>query len=354
MRSPRMPLIFRTLLLASLLFAAATILAQAPSYVAVDLGALRVGSARIHGINAAGQTVGGSGQVYGADRRAFIAGQGAKIRDLGVLPGGDVSEAFSINNASQVVGTSNTATSMRAFLWTAAAGLRDLGTLPGANSSQAYGINSNGQIVGASGTHATLWTNASVQALPSLPGSDWSEAHAINTAGQIVGFSNNSTDGQRAVLWNNGAIQNLGALPGDSASRANFINDSGTVVGASENSTGSRAFVWTAAGGIKSLGADGTYSEAFGLNNNGQVVGQTGNSLGTHAFIWSVSTGMLDLNDIVTGPANLVLTGAFAINDRGLIVAFGIIDPAANPHTETRGDVHLHNSGTRAFLLVPH
>jgi probable HAF family extracellular repeat protein len=359
MRFTRIASTVRTLLHAStllLLMFAIDAFAQAPSYVAVDLGALRGGSARIHSINAAGQAVGGSGHVYGADVHAFIAGRSTKIRDLGVLPGGDYSEAFSINNAGQVVGTSNTSDNAHAFLWTSAAGLHDLGTLPGATSSQAYGINGNGVIVGASGTQAVRWSNGSIQALPSIAGSDWSEAHAINTSGQIVGFSNNSSDGQRAVLWSNGAIQTLGALPGDTASRANFINDTGMVVGASEGSGGVRAFVWTANAGIQSLGplGGGNYSEAFGLNNAGQIVGQAGSSLGTHAFLWTASSGMVDLNDVVTGPANLVLTGAFAINDQGFIVAFGQIEPGNNPHQEMQGDVHVHHAGTRAFLLVPH
>ncbi len=324
------------------------------TYRVVDLGVLRGGSARVHAISANGNAVGGSGFVYGTGRHAFFWGQQHGIQDIGTLPGGDFSEAFAINNAGQVAGTSNTASSMRAFLWTSATGLQDLGTLPRANASQAYAINEAGQVVGASGTDAVLWTNGLIQDIGGLPGSDWSEAHGINNAGQVVGFSN-TTDGQRAFLWSGNTIQDLGTLPGDSASRANLINDHGVVIGASEGRNGVRAFAWTATVGMQTIPTlpGGSYSEAFGVNNAGQVVGASGSSFGTRAFMWSPSTGVIDLNDVVKGPANLVLTGAFAINDNGYIVAFGIQEPNLGAHQEARGDVHIHHAGTRVYMLIP-
>src|SRR5579872_365393 len=145
--------------------------AQAQTLYSVrDLGAVRHGSARVHDVNLSGQAVGESGYAHGTDTHAFFWAKQGGLRDLGTLDGGDYSAAFSINDAGQAVGASNTQGGSHAFLWTSQAGLTDLGALPGANSSLAYGINNRGQIVGVSGAHATLWTGNAIQDLGTLGG----------------------------------------------------------------------------------------------------------------------------------------------------------------------------------------
>jgi len=76
---------------------------------------------------------------------------GGKMRDLGTLPGGTVSFAYSINNNGQIVGYGNTATlsgqQYHAFSYLGSTMTR-LVTIQGWTSSVARGINDNGQIVG--------------------------------------------------------------------------------------------------------------------------------------------------------------------------------------------------------------
>jgi probable HAF family extracellular repeat protein len=317
---------------------------RAQTYTVTDLGTLRAGSARIHGVNASGQAVGGSGHPHGAETHAFFWQKQGGMRDLGTLPGGDYSSAFAINDSGIVVGTSNTSTSTHAFSWTPAQGLQDLGTLPGANASSALAINNQGQIVGSSGDHAALWSGGNIQDLGTLGGAT-SEAHGINNMG-----------GPHAFLWQNGAMQDLGVLSGDTSSHADHINDSGTVVGASEGSGGVRAFVWTSAAGIQPLSGESgaIYSEAFDINNSGQVVGEIASSMGTRAFLWTSKDGMIDLNEAVGNlPGDVVLIGAFSINDKGQIVAFGLKSPNVSKHQEVSADSHVHAGPTRVFLLTP-
>src|SRR6185312_10448831 len=84
---------------------------RAQTYTVIDLGTLRAGSARIHGVNESGQAVGASGHPHGADTRAFLGQRQGGMLHLGTLPGGDYSSGFAINDSGIVVGASNTSTS---------------------------------------------------------------------------------------------------------------------------------------------------------------------------------------------------------------------------------------------------
>ena len=125
------------------------------------------------------------------------------------------------------------------------------------------------------------------------------------------------------------------------------------VVGASEGSGGVRAFVWTSAAGMQPLSGESgaIYSEAFSINNAGQVVGEIAGSMGTRAFLWTSQNGLVDLNESVSNlPGDVVLIGAFSINEKGQIVAFGLKSPNVSKHQEVSADSHVQCRAHAGFL----
>jgi len=172
-------------------------------------------------INNAGQVVGRSYSADriippdpGSDpeyfSRAFLWAPGQGMKDLGALASG-YAVAYAINDAGLVVGKSWVSTvlseefgySGRPVLWEPGQGIRDLGGLrDGPHNSAAYGINEAGQVVGTSDlgrfpdgapVQAFLWSAA--DGMESLfPTTGLTTAQDINNHQQVVG------DGRIATL----------------------------------------------------------------------------------------------------------------------------------------------------------
>jgi probable HAF family extracellular repeat protein len=137
------------------------------------------------------------------------------VRDLGTL-GGANGVAFGINNADQVVGASGISgdTEEHAFLWADDGDpntddMKDLGVLPGRTLSIAWGINNADQVVGSSegegvAPHPFLYSGGVMRDLNTLipPNSGWElrEAWDINDNGHIVGRGSNEDGENRAFL----------------------------------------------------------------------------------------------------------------------------------------------------------
>jgi probable HAF family extracellular repeat protein len=118
-------------------------------------------------INDAGETAGIATTASGPRAVAWTRGGGPNLAGaiLGSLPGDRASEALSINNSGQIVGSSEDASgSRRAVLWAPSAAARDLGALAPGSFSRALGINDRGDVVGSSetnaGSRAFLWSAA--------------------------------------------------------------------------------------------------------------------------------------------------------------------------------------------------
>ena len=275
-------------------------------------------------INDAGQVVGFSETSVPDPNGEDVCGFGTHLEcrpflwqffQMNALPtlGGNNGQASAINNRGEIAGFAETTTVdsgcppnliRTPVLWEHG-GVRPLPTLVGDPDGDAFGINDHGQAVGDSGNcsgaiiHAVSWENFTASQLPDFGAG--SIAQYINNQGQIVGIVG-SADGttQYGALWKNGVLTNLGLLPGDFGGLASGINSKGQVVGSNFDSN----FNWS------------------------------------HGFIWQNGV-MTDLNTLIPASANLFVTMANEINERGQISGMAIV--LSGPDA---GNIH-------AFLATP-
>ena len=178
-----------------------------------DLGTLPGGlTSAAYAINDSGQVVGYSEQrecpPFCTTNRAILYSESTGMKDSGMpLESPNYSgKASDINASGQVVGYSGHAYLYSGGQW------QNLGTLPGGCGSQAYGINDAGQVVGTSQTteepcgnpHAFLYSDGQMQDLNNLIPADsgWTldQAMKINNSGQIVGEGHINGQAQNSLF----------------------------------------------------------------------------------------------------------------------------------------------------------
>jgi len=250
----------------------------------------------------------------------------AGSQDLGLSNTG--SSGADVNNFNYVTGAGdpNQSGNSQAFIWRPSSGVQWLGSL-GGGLSAASAINDSGAAVGLSYTssfyqHAFLWTaSGGMQDLtPAITSVGGAAATGINSLNQVVGyyFPNGATNTLGFSWTQSGGLVNIGAT----GTQAFAVNDAGTVVGQSPNAKGfQHAFSWTQAGGLKDLGTlGGNSSTALAINNKGWIVG-TSLAAGTgslHGFLWTPTGGMQDFTTLA-GLAAGQQPFSLQVNDYGVI-----------------------------------
>jgi probable HAF family extracellular repeat protein len=263
------------------------------------------------------------GQIAGRDaNHGFIYNDAAHITDLGAGRA-----PMAINDAGQVAGFGLFSGQHDAFLYSSGGSPLDLGVLPGNANSDAYGLNAAGDVVGSSALgnggspRAFLYRNGAMSDLGS------GQANAINSSGDIIGTS----AGSRAVRYQNGSMLDLGAFGDTGQTSAADINDLGQIVGSAGVASGGSfpAHPFLYGGGTwhdLGLPAGVPLGYPSAINNVGQIVGNSNLSLGafnrppflyTDGVIYNLQALLDDSG------AGLTLQLAYDINDAGAILAQG-------------------------------
>lgn len=353
-RSARLVLL-STALLFGLAFASSAQAAPAYAFTDITLGSYP----DITDINNAGQVVGSayvevsSAQGPRTEHRGFLYTQGQfqVLGSLGVATDAygtpsSYSAARAINIAGQVVGTSDTATTVydsrghaygRApFSWAQG----QMSALPNAAGFTPLAINAQGRMAGMVGEIdnyagsdsrvASIYAAGQLTQLNQL--GLGSAASGINDQNQVVGTYSIDRFNYvtHAFLYENGQVHDLGTLGGTSSS-GSAINAAGQIAGSSQLS-GSDKFhaIRYSGGALQDLGTIGGFDNSLGrdINAQGVVVGAaySGYDLeAAHAFVYS-GGAMLDLNSLVDAQARQgwLLTDAVGINDQGIIVGHAV------------------------------
>jgi probable HAF family extracellular repeat protein len=238
-------------------------------------------------------------------------------------------------------------TEWRAFAWSKGK-LHNLGTLGGPDSF-AFFINDLNEINGVSFTNAIpnpetglptvepfIWKNGHMRSLGSLGGT-FGYVSNITNHSEIVGYSYLAGDAAaHAYDWQpRQGMKDLGAL-GGSLSRASWVNETGEIVGGSTTNDGLFHAVRWRHGHIEDLGtvAGLPCSVAVQVNARGEIAGQSfdcADISNGRATLWKPNGSGIDLNVFLPPGSDLTLYETHFVNDRGEIVAVGIL-PNGDQH----------------------
>jgi len=325
---------FRSLVIAALvLFSTIRTVAATSGYIVVDIGPCpRIADDVSPALNDNDSV---SYWITDGNSTRAAVWQAGKTVDLGAPKGFRSSIASDINDHGDVAGWAVTtdnpvdsSATKHAFRRHAAGKPIDIGTLGGPDS-QAFAIDNAGDIVGTSidksgNLHAFVYTHGRIHDLGTLPGGSFSTANAIANTNLIVGQADDSTQHEHAVIWENGKIRDLGILPGGTRSRAIGLNDRGDIVGFSEVEHADVHAFGYLDGKMIDLGTLGDEpSRADAIDDHDDVVGSSGvREYVRHAFLWNDGK-MTDLNILIPAASGWHLDEAYAINAHGHILCTG-------------------------------
>jgi probable HAF family extracellular repeat protein len=308
------------------------VLAEPPQYAVENLGTFGGVVPTVSGINASGEVI-GNVNVGGLSKALrYVDGHWAVVPGLETV---FYSAAFGINSHGDIAGfLINGSFEIRAFRYRDGFPIDEIAPLPGGTQSFAFAINDSGEIVGYSDTPTSMQVAfralppaAPVQ-VPSLNGT--SLACGLNNAGQVAGWSFTPGDGAQHAIRVDVGLPATDIVPFDGAagtSMACAIDGDGTVGGKS-TTLGGQLHAFKYNGSLHDLDTFGSTESNVESIAAGVSVGWYTVSPGVvHAFAHRDADGSFDLNTRIDAPG-WVLMQAFGVNASGVIAGNGQVGGA--------------------------
>jgi probable HAF family extracellular repeat protein len=228
------------------------------------------------------------------DRHAVVRHANGFTQTLSTGSSFQQTYAVAINHHGQVAGNW-AGGGIQAALWDRDGTLHLLGYFPGGNLSQAYAINDQGLVVGwardAGGhAHAALFRNGVVQDLGYLSsaGGPNAYANAINDAGSIVGTATVNASGSVVhAFFFDGQVHDLSPQQPNASTYATGINARGDIVGF-DPVAGALLWRQQAQYNLNALippASGWTLVAAFAINERSDIVGEGSLNGVEHAFL---------------------------------------------------------------------
>jgi probable HAF family extracellular repeat protein len=232
-------------------------------------------TSQISGTYAVGTSI-GNGVQYVGNGFLYSNGNFSTID----CPGSDT-EVSGINEGGEIVGScTGTSDSGTGFLYSNGTftTIDDPIAAPGGTSPN--GVNDSGQIVGSyidsnGNDHGFMFSNGTFTTIDDPNGSDGTEAWGINDNGQIVGFYWDNNDTEHGFLYSDGHFTTIDDPNSTVGTEAYGINNSGQIVGSYTDSTSYDTGFLYSGGNFTTIGYPGAIygTEAQGINSGGQIVG---------------------------------------------------------------------------------
>ena len=358
-------MVSRKWILCGMIASVAAVVLNAPAafsqvrYNVIDLGTLGGAQSKAYGINSRGQIV-GEAETSPGQRSAFVWKNG-QMTALAAPTEGKTVVARDISDTGIIVGDILDWGSFQihAAKWSDPTTCTDLNVLPGGNSSSAYGVNDAGVVVGWSSTSASAgraFKYDSAMTDIGITASFMSSADAINNAGDIaVNFWNTDLSSRphpghphpkafmSAFVPAAGSWSVPGSVGGKSVIGVWGLNHNGHMVGSVGTTINSYTFAREApTSGTAIQQTVSATGMATALNDRDVSVGSFYDSPSGTYNAW-VCGGLIpgaaeNLNGLIAPESGWQLEFAQDVNNLGQIVGYGLYMGVGSP---------------RAFLLDP-
>lgn len=278
---------------------------------------------------------------FGSDR-AFHWSQATGLQTIAMPPDVVQGRAYDINNYGVITGTMGGLISpYMGFVYDHGVFIF-VGLLPGGNYSEALAINGDQIVAGYTGNSVTsqpaaseayIWSAGLMTGLNPVLEVPHSSALDINSDSRITGWLRHAVGQERIAFVTDGTfVTELGPVPGGIASEGWAINRWGDVAGMGrilDKSGDDLRVPFRYIDGTMEVGTPlPGYDEGFahGINARGCVVGYSyTDSLGNLAFIWD-DDGLQEANPLVCPPRGSVIWELYDINDAGWMIGGGEVD----------------------------